>query len=151
MLSHQGKCLPLLLMGLVLGIDLLHALTISSTSCASHSSKLPKRVQLALLIFHLGRGFWSTVLKKQLYLDTIGKWSLPRQFWWTYQCVFLLRLREVRVRVRGQFRPWQIRTLANSDLIRTSAVDNGPWLIRTLANSDLDHWSIRTPQNRGPN
>ena len=26
--------------------------------------------------------------------------------------------------VRGQFGPWLIRTLASSDLIRTSAVDN---------------------------
>ena len=37
----------------------------------------------------------------------------------------------------GQFGPWTIRTLVNSDLIRTSAVDNsdlgqfGPWSIRT--------------------
>ena len=44
-----------------------------------------------------------------------------------------------------------IRALDNSDLGQfgpdsdLSCGQFGPWSIRTLVNSDLDHWSIRTP------
>ena len=54
----------------------------------------------------------------------------------------------------GQFRPWMIRTLVNSDLLTLVNSNHSLWSIRTtycgkfgprpLVNSDPDNWSVRT-------
>ena len=63
----------------------------------------------------------------------------------TCACIYGLRIASTS----GELRT--IRTLDNSDLGQfgpdsdLSCGQFGPWSIRTLVNSDLDHWSIRTP------